>query len=215
MKSWVWWPSRLAARLYFALCHRRRVFGREAFPREGAVLVLGNHASFLDPPLVGCSTPRMCYFLARESLARIPLFGRYLRAIGVHFVDRDGSARAGLARAIEALQAGEVLCMFPEGTRTRTGELAEFRPGALLILRRAPVPVVPVGVRGTFLAWPRTRRLPRPGRCSVHFGAPMSAQEVLAPGGFDELRRRVAELAGVALEPAALAPRASAPEPVA
>lgn len=160
------------------------------------MLVL-NHASFLDPPLVGCSTPRMCYFLARESLARIPLFGRYLRAIGVHFVDRDGSARAGLARAIEALQAGEVLCMFPEGTRTRTGELAEFRPGALLILRRAPVPVVPVGVRGTFLAWPRTRRLPRPGRCSVHFGAPMSAQEVLAPGGFDELRRRVAELAGV------------------
>ncbi|MBI5853392.1 MAG: 1-acyl-sn-glycerol-3-phosphate acyltransferase [Planctomycetes bacterium] len=202
MKTWIWWPCRLACRIYFTLFHRRRILGREGFPPAGAVLVLANHASFLDPPFVGSATPRLCYFLARSSLASIPLFGRLLRAVGVHFVDREGSARAGLARAIESLEAGEVLCMFPEGTRSSTGEVGAFRSGALLVLRRVPVPVVPAGVRGTFRAWPRTRKLPRPVRCAVHFGPPMSAAEVLAPGGFEELRRRIAELAGSPLAPA-------------
>lgn len=200
MRKWVLWPCRLLTRWFFAGYHRTRVVGARAVPRTGAVLFVANHASFLDPPLVGCTAGRDVWHLARASLGKSSAFRWLLDSVGVRFVDRAGSARAGIAAAIEELRAGRALCMFPEGTRTPTGKVAAFRPGALLVLRRAPCTVVPVGVRGTFAAWPRTRKLPRPRRVSVHFGEPMSPAVVLADGGYEELRRRVATLANAPLE---------------
>ncbi|MFO1051769.1 MAG: lysophospholipid acyltransferase family protein [Planctomycetota bacterium] len=195
MRTWVWRPCRFASRVYFALFHRLHVEGTGLIPRQGPVLFLGNHASFLDPPLVGCTDKRKTWFLARSTLGDRSWFGWFLQAVGVEFVDREGSARAGIAKAIELLKLGRAVCMFPEGRRSDDGSIAEFRAGAQLVLRKAPATVVPFGVRGTFDAWPRTRKLPRPRKCAVHFGAPMTTDEFLADGGFEELRRRVAALA--------------------
>ncbi|MGE0145203.1 MAG: lysophospholipid acyltransferase family protein [Planctomycetota bacterium] len=202
MIQWIYRPSRLACRIYFALWHRSKIVGRENVPSTGPVLLLANHASFLDPPLVGCVCGRDARFIARSTLGEGSLFGRFLHAVGVRFIDRDGSARAGLERAIDELSKGHAVFVFPEGRRTDDGRLGEIRAGFQIILRKVPVPVIPVGVRGTFKSWSRHQRFPRPHRCEVHFGQPMSAAEALGPDGLTLVRERIAALAGLDAESA-------------
>lgn len=183
------------------LIFRLRIFGRENLPLQGAVLLVANHASFIDPPLLGCGLPRPVHYLARSNLNHIPLFAWVLRRLGVLFVQRDGGARAGLELGMGALVAGEVLGMFPEGTRSRDGEIGSFKRGLLLMLKRlqergVDVVVLPAGIRGTYRAWPRGRWFPLPSRCEVHLGQVMTSGEVLADSDLQCLRRQVSILSG-------------------
>jgi 1-acyl-sn-glycerol-3-phosphate acyltransferase len=209
LKPFVYRLSHRVAGTILRVWNRARCEGRAEVPATGGVLLVANHSSHLDPPLVGTSLSRPVHFLARSTLGRFAPFRWFLDALGVLFVDREGSAREGIQAAIEALRAGEVVCMFPEGTRSTDGRVQEFERGALLVLRRAPVVVVPVGIEGAFDALPRGRFFLRPARVTVRFGAPMAAVEALAPGGADELRRRVVALAGQASDPAAGSPTVS------
>jgi len=184
----LWIP---AALFYFLRPH-----GRANIPRQGPVVLACNHLSFLDPPLLAMSSHRMCRLMARSSLRRVPGIGRWMVAVGVIFVER-GSGRKAIDASIEVLQRGEVLGIFPEGTRSETGELLPFQRGIVLLAKKTAATVVPAGIRGSFDAWPRDRRFPRLfRRCSVSFGAPMPAEELLREGGLEELRRRIADLSG-------------------
>ena len=196
MNRFVYGISKSAVRGFLCLYNRLRAEGLESVPAEGPVLLVANHASHLDPPIVGVKIARPVHFLARATLGKLPPLHWYLSALGVIFVDRGGSARSGIAGTIDALQAGRIVCMFPEGTRTHSGRVGAFERGALLVLRRAPVPVVPVGIEGSYGALRRGRLLPRPSRITVRYGAPMAADDVLGQGGVDELRRRICLLAG-------------------
>lgn len=174
--------------------------GREHVPATGPVLVVSNHASFLDPPLVGMGLARPCRFVARSSLRGISLVGRWMDWVGVRFISRDAPSTRALESVIQLLAEGEQVVVYPEGTRTRTGELQPFKRGTLLLVKKSGATVVPCGVRGSFLALPPGRRLPRLfQRCTVAFGAPMTAEQVLADGGLETLRQRVAALSGQAL----------------
>ena len=160
-------------RWLFATCFRWRIFHPERVPRTGAVILAANHASVMDPPLIGCAITRPLNYLARESLFRFPVVGAYLRALNAVPVDRDGGGAAGLRAILDRLLKGGGIVLFPEGTRTSDGRLQPARSGIGLTVIKSTAPVVPVRVFGTFAAWGRNRRCPRPHRIAVKYGLPM------------------------------------------
>lgn len=157
-------------RLFFRLEAR----GREHVPREGALLLVSNHVSVLDPPLVGGAAPRKLYFLAKEELFRIPIFGRLIHAVNARPVRRDGSDSRALKSTLRLLGEGKAILIFPEGTRGRgDGRLGEGKPGAGMLAVMSGAAVVPVYVSGTDRALPRGATLPRPAKVRVRFGPPL------------------------------------------
>jgi len=144
--------------------------GREHVPATGAVLVVSNHRSVLDPPLVGGAAPRRLSFLAKAELFGIPLLGRLIHALGARPVRREGADAQALRTALATLQAGEALLVFPEGTRSETEELGEAKAGAGMLAVLSGAPVVPVYIAGTGQALPRGGVIPRPVKVRVRFG---------------------------------------------
>jgi 1-acyl-sn-glycerol-3-phosphate acyltransferase len=138
-----------------------RFEGAGHIPRRGPVLLLANHQSFLDPPLVGVaiSTRRM-WALARKNLFRNRLFGGYLASVGGVPVDQDGVAKEGLQIVLDLLARDQAVLIFPEGERTWNGSMQPLKPGITLLLKRSNAPVVPVGIAGAFEALPRTSAWP-------------------------------------------------------
>ncbi len=157
-------------RLFFRLEAR----GQEHVPRAGALLLVSNHVSVLDPPLVGGAAPRKLYFLAKEELFRIPIFGRLIHAVNARPVRRDGSDSRALKSTLRLLGEGKAILIFPEGTRGRgNGRLGEGKPGAGMLAVMSGAAVVPVYVSGTDRALPRGATLPRPAKVRVRFGPPL------------------------------------------
>ena len=171
-----WIFSRALCATYF----RWRVFNPERVPQTGAVILACNHASFLDPPLVGSGLKRGINYLARESLFRFPGIGALLRSWNAVPVDRDGGGAAGLKAILDRLLAGGGIILFPEGTRTRDGQLQPARSGIGLIVVKSQAPVVPVRTFGTFEAWGRKQKFPRPKRVAVKYGEPMHFEKLRA-----------------------------------
>ncbi len=183
--SWSWyeawyWGVMTCAMLGFSY----RSEGSRHVPRRGPALLVANHQSFLDPLLVGLAASRHIYYLARKSLFRNRLFGGFLRSVNCVPVDQEGIAKEGIKTALHQLQAGQVLLVFPEGERTATGRMLPLKPGIQLLIKRADVPVIPVGVAGAFDALPRSRSWPRfaplflpagRGSVAVSIGRPLSA----------------------------------------
>ncbi len=195
-RSAFWWGLSRA----FLLCgcrlwFRLRVEGRDHMPATGPVLLVSNHASYVDPSLVGVSAGRWVGFLAQSGLGKFPPLRWWLGQVGVTLIDRTAPSKDAMRLVADCLRAGEVVGIFPEGTRSADGSVAPFRTGVEFLVRRTGAPVVPVGIDGSFRAMPRGAWLPRPRKVIVRFGEPWSAERVLAPGGTEALRHRVAELA--------------------
>jgi 1-acyl-sn-glycerol-3-phosphate acyltransferase len=170
----------LGFRVMFAVYFRWRVFNAERVPQTGGVILASNHASFLDPPLVGSGLRRGINYLARESLFRFPGMGALLRSWNAVPVDRDGGGAKGLKTILERLLAGNGIILFPEGTRTKDGNLLPARSGIGLTVVKSAAPVVPVRVFGTFEAFGRHRKFPRPYRVAVKYGRPMNFEALRA-----------------------------------
>ena len=161
-------------RALFAAYFRWRVFGAENVPLKGGVILAANHGSFLDPPLIGCGVNRTICFLARESLFHFPGMGALLRSWSVVPVDRDGGGARGLKMILNRLLAGGGIVLFPEGTRTKDGNLQPARSGIGLTVIKSTAPVVPVRVFGTFEAYGRNHKFPRPHRVLLKYGQPLN-----------------------------------------
>ena len=163
----------LVFRCLFVTYFRTRYLNPERVPLRGPAILAANHASFLDPPLVGCGLSRAMNYLARESLFRFPLTGSVLRSWNAVPVDRDGGGAGGLKAILDRLLAGGAIILFPEGTRTRDGKLQPARAGIGLTVIKSTAPVVPVHVFGTYRAFGRHLRFPRPHRVAVKYGRPL------------------------------------------
>ena len=150
------WASMTALTLGFSL----RTEGRHHVPRTGPALVVANHQSMLDPVLVGLASRRPLTFLARKTLFRNRAFALLIRSLNAIPVDQEGIGIEGLRLILQQLEAGKAVMVFPEGNRTWDGKLQELRAGVSLLIKRAPAPVIPVGIAGAFQAWPRWRTLP-------------------------------------------------------
>ncbi len=149
-----------------------RSFGRRNGPRAGGVILAVNHASYLDPVVVGCSLSRPVHFMARRTLFWGP-FGVTIRALHAFPVERDSVDSKALREYIGRVKAGNVVLLFPEGTRTRDGSLGPVKPGVGMLAARAGAPIVPTYVDGTFHAWPRQRLLPKRAHVTIFFGPPL------------------------------------------
>ena len=172
-------PNRLYAFLrVLAVALMRPLFrvearGRENVPARGPVLLVANHSSFLDPPLVGGAANRQLTFLAKAELFQIPLFGALIRRLNARPVRREGADPGALRTAMRVLEEGGALLIFPEGTRGDEGAVRPAKAGAGMLAVLSGVTVVPVYVSGSGRAWPRGRRLPRPAKVTVTFGTPL------------------------------------------
>jgi 1-acyl-sn-glycerol-3-phosphate acyltransferase len=162
----------LLLRVFFGLYLRWRVYNPERVPRTGPVILAANHASFLDPPLVGTALPRGIHYLARESLFRFPVIGTVLRYWDAVPVDRESGA-GGLKIILERLLGGAAIILFPEGTRSRDGTFQPARSGIGLAVIKSDAPVIPVRIFGSYQAWGRHLKLPRPHQVIVKFGRPL------------------------------------------
>ena len=169
--------SRALARVAGALVWRWEVRGASNVPRAGGVLLALNHQSYLDVVLVGAAAPRPVRYMARRSLWDNRLLGAVISDLRAIPLDRDRPGKDDLRRIVEVVRGGEVLALFPEGTRTRDGAIGELRGGIGFLARRSGAPVVPVLIGGAFEAWPRGRRLPRRGRVRIAFGRPVTYGE--------------------------------------
>jgi 1-acyl-sn-glycerol-3-phosphate acyltransferase len=167
-------------RAMYAVYFRWRVFNPERVPTTGGVILACNHASILDPPLVGSGLNRGINYLARESLFRFFGVGALLRSWNAVPVDRDGGGASGLRAILERLLAGGGIILFPEGTRTPDGKLQAARSGIGLTVIKSDAPVVPVRTFGTFEAYGRTHKFPRPRQLMVKYGRPMYFEKLRA-----------------------------------
>jgi 1-acyl-sn-glycerol-3-phosphate acyltransferase len=157
---------------------RLKSAGREHVPRTGPLLIVANHSSLLDPPLVAGTTPRPVYFLAKAELFGIPLFGGLIRRLNARPVRRETADPGALRTALRVLEEGEALLVFPEGTRGEEGVLRDAKAGGGMLAVLSGAPVVPVYVAGSGAAWPRGHRLPRRGSVTVTFGRPLRFSRV-------------------------------------
>lgn len=181
-------------KLFLLLWHRLRIRGAENIPNEGGVLIASNHASFLDPPVVGVGyRGRPIHFMARNSLWNSRFGSWWMDHVGCIPVARGTGDMKALKLTIKALKEGKVVSMFPEGTRTEDGELQEAKGGVGFIIEKSGCVVIPAYIDGTYRAYPKGARLIRPVRLTITYGQPITQRDFQALGsGRDAYDRHAA-----------------------
>jgi 1-acyl-sn-glycerol-3-phosphate acyltransferase len=154
-----------------------RATGQSHIPAAGGLLLVSNHLSFLDVFFLGIPLRRPLNYVARSTLF-VPILAALMRSVGGFPIQREGIGAAGLKETLRRLRKGGIVTLFPEGTRSPDGRLGPLKPGIAVLVSRANVPVVPVGLAGTFEVWPRSRRLPVPHPVRIHYGAPIFPEEL-------------------------------------
>jgi 1-acyl-sn-glycerol-3-phosphate acyltransferase len=149
--------------------YRFEVFGKENFPKEGGVLLCSNHIDNLDPPVVGINAPRPVYFMAKEELFNVPVLGKILPDLNAFPVKRGMSDREALRKGLGILKEGNVLGLFPEGTRSKTGQLGKGLAGAGFFALRSEAHVVPCAIIGPYKAFSKLK---------VVYGKPIDMKEL-------------------------------------
>jgi len=154
-----------------------RATGQRNMPRSGGVLLVSNHLSYLDVFFLGIPMRRPLNFVARSTLF-VPVLACLLRSMGAFPIQREGMGASGMKETLRRLRSGGIVTLFPEGTRSVDGQLAPLKSGIAVLVARAGVPVVPVGLAGTFEIWPRSRKVPFPHSIRVHYGQPIFPEDM-------------------------------------
>ncbi|MEA1950058.1 MAG: lysophospholipid acyltransferase family protein [Planctomycetota bacterium] len=190
-KRILYWFVKRTLQLLWVLIYGIRFSGTHNIPSEGGVLMVSNHQSHLDPPLVGCCCSRSLNPMAKKDLFDFAPFAWYIASLGAFPVDLEGSPLGGIREAMRRLKNGKVVLMFPEGSRCFDGKIGEFMNGFTMIAVRTKAAILPVAIEGAFDAWPRTQKFPCIGpRLHVMFGEPILPED-LPKYSADELAKEV------------------------
>ncbi len=170
--------SQIIGHIFFWLAFRVQCDGVENIPQKGGCLLVANHASFLDPFVMGTYMPRQVHFLMYARYFFSPLFHWYCKRTECIPLKKDGRDISALKQALRLLRSGEMIGIFPEGERSVTGKLGSGAPGVALIALKADVPILPVGIVGTYEAFPRGARFPRlRSPITVRYGKPFQIND--------------------------------------
>jgi len=164
-------------RAYFRLELR----GTQHIPEGGGLIIVPNHQTYADPPLVTIPVRRPVHYMAWSRLFDIPVFSRVIRLLRAFPVDIESRDARATREAVRLLQGGEALMIFPEGERTTDGQVQAFKPGAFRLAVLLGVPVLPVTIVGGHRAWPPGRMLPRPAAITITYHRVLVADASLDP----------------------------------
>lgn len=182
-------------KLFLFLWHRLKIRGAEHIPDQGGVLVASNHASFLDPPVVGVGyRGRPIHFMARDTLWNSKFGAWWMNKVGCIPVSRGTGDIKALKLTIKALKAGQAVSMFPEGTRTEDGDLQAAKSGIGFIIEKSGCVVVPAYIDGTYKAHPKGSRFIKPCKISITYGTPITQEDFKALGSGREAYEAYAAL---------------------
>jgi 1-acyl-sn-glycerol-3-phosphate acyltransferase len=174
---WCW-----GCRFFCILFFQPRTINPNYIPKKGGFLLLSNHQSFIDPMFDATPIPRQCCFAARDTLFKIFFFGRFVHSFNAIPLKRGHADLTAMKIFIEKLKDGFGLVLYPEGTRTSDGKIAEIKPGFCLLARRTNVPVIPAVIDGAFECWPRYRKFYRPKKVFVVYGKPIPPEKIIELG---------------------------------
>jgi 1-acyl-sn-glycerol-3-phosphate acyltransferase len=171
--SLLWRALRGVARVLTTLLFDLKVYGRRNIPRRGGAILAANHQSYLDPVLLGMALSRPLSYMAKSELFKNKFLKWLITSLHA-FPVRQGAGDVGaMKESIRRVQEGYLLNIYPEGTRTETGELFPILPGVALVVRRANVPVIPAVIDGAFDAWPPHAKFFRKFPIMVMYGPAM------------------------------------------
>ena len=189
---------RLPLGLFFTILYRTRYYGQNNLPEHGGVVLISNHQSHYDPPLLAVGLRRQLNFLARKSLFQFKPFAWLIDMLDAIPLEIDGIGFAGIKESLKRLKNGEIILVFPEGARTWDGNIAPFLQGSLTLAQRTRSVILPTAISGAYEAFPRTRKYPKLwGKFRVIYGEPIFYEE-FKDLNEEELRRlcerKIAEL---------------------
>jgi 1-acyl-sn-glycerol-3-phosphate acyltransferase len=180
-------------KLFFIILMGFRVYEKKKVPKKGAFILASNHVSHLDPPAMASASPRMVHFMARRTLLDNWLFRVVIGRCGLIPVKRGEADIGAMKTAIRLLKSGEAIFLFPEGTRSETGEMNEAQPGIGYLSLMTGSPIVPAYVEGTDKALPKGANRIKFGRVSVYFGDLIEPQRLGLPGDKKEAAQRLSD----------------------
>jgi 1-acyl-sn-glycerol-3-phosphate acyltransferase len=176
-RSLTWRWCQTLVRIWTSTTFNFHAYDREHVPESGPALLVSNHQSFLDPILVGVQLYRPVSYMARHTLFQHPISSRLFRALGGFPVQRNTADLSAMKECVRQLSLGNLLTVFPEGTRSESGEIGRIHKGVTLIIRRAAVPVIPVAIHGSAAAWPKSARFPHAHPIRLIYGPPQYLHE--------------------------------------
>lgn len=207
IRPFVWLFCRIVFRISFE--------GVENLPDQGPCLIVPNHITFADPIWITIPLRRRVYYMAWDKPFQIPVLGFLMRIFGAFPVRLDTVDASAQREAIDLLERGKALVIFPEGGRTRSGELMQFKPGAFRLALTFGVSIVPVAISGAYEIWPASRLLPRPGRLKIQYLRRIDVDRVAPETSNADLKRLSRHLAAQTRDQirGAISPTAEIPGP--
>ena len=176
----VYYFCRLVLFVLHKLFFHLEIRGRRFIPQKGGFIVVSNHASFLDPIVLGVSTNRILNYAARDTLFRNRFFGWLLRQCGSFPIRRWSADLSAVKEAVRRLKKGAGLVVFPEGTRSQDGQVQEITRGFVLLAKKAGVPIIPAWISGSAKAWGKGRKMITLAKIKVAFGRPFYVESGLS-----------------------------------
>jgi 1-acyl-sn-glycerol-3-phosphate acyltransferase len=176
-----------------------KIISKENIPKSGGAIIASNHISHLDPPAVGTSCPRKVRFVAKDELFHQPFLSWYLPAVGVIPIKRGSGGNLMLDKASEAIANGDIVVLFPEGTRSKTGLPGRAHTGIVVLAARTKVKIIPARVSGTYDCMPPGRIMPVPGKVQVVFGEPITIDPNIDLGNREQTQREAQRILDICM----------------
>jgi len=169
----IYTAAKLISYIFCKIYFRLEVKGADNVPKKGGVLVASNHSSFLDPVIVGVGISRATYYLTKQSLFDVPVFGALIKALHTIPIRRSMVSVSTFKELIKSLNSKKAVILFPEGTRSADGKLGQGKIGVGMLALKTGVPIVPVYIDGAAKAFPKGGKWIQPKKIRVVFGKPI------------------------------------------
>jgi len=174
-KETPWWYRLLwfIGLMIFKFLFKLNREGKDKIPRKGGMIIAANHRSYLDPIALALLVPRRMNFMAKEELFHNPIFGYLITKLGAFPLKRGKLDKIAYKKAFQVLKEGKILALFPEGTRSYSGQLGKLREGPVRMALYSQVPLIPVVIKGTEKVLPRGAKFIRWGKIRIKVGEPL------------------------------------------